>query len=118
MIPYSLILKILITFAIFCSGFFYLKNWKDKAVIKAVTELTAQIQAKEHEITIIEQKKIIDTQSKMIKELQKIEKNNYSLNPTISQTTDILSQKKIKNQIIDEANQILSDFNTKTECKE
>ena len=50
--------------------------------------------------------------------MKKIEKNNYSLNTTISQTTDILSQKEIKNQIIDEANQILSDFNTKTECKE
>jgi len=118
MIPYSLILKIIITFAIFSSGVFYLKNWKDKAVDKAVTQLTAQIQAKEHEITIIEQKKIIDTQSKMIKELQKIEKSNYGFNTTISQTTDVLSQKEIKNQIIDEANQILSNFNTKTKCPE
>ncbi len=115
MFPYSLILKIFIIFSFLLSGLLYLKNWKDKAVHKAITEVTNQIQTKEYEITIVEQKKIIDTQNKMIKELQKIEKNNYNLNTTISQTIDIVSQKEIKNQIIDEANQILANFNTKTE---
>lgn len=111
MIPYSLIIKILIICGFLASGVFYLQNWKNKAVNKAILEITTRIQSKESEITIAEQKKIIQTQNKTIKNLQQIEKENYSLNIQISKLENIKEQQTLKDNIITDINEILSDFN-------
>jgi|LauGreDrversion4_2_1035121.scaffolds.fasta_scaffold17709_8 hypothetical protein len=117
MIPYSLILKILITVSLITGCCLSLKNWKDKAVNKAILELTTQIQNKENELALLQQEKALNLQNIIFKESQKITKNNYLLETQINNNSNIEEQLEIKENIINQINCILSNFNDKKVCE-